>query len=102
MSSMISKEEVLVLAELARLKISDQEVEELQRDISNILQYVGQVSAVTTQIQPLDIPQLRTIMREDTFSSDSLLVGKREVLLQALPAREGDYALVRKIIHKDE
>ena len=63
---MISKEEVLNLAALARLKVSDQEVESLQKDISNILEYVGQISAVS--ISGGDTPEVplnHNILRED-------------------------------------
>ena len=46
---MISREEVLQLALLARLKLDDKEVAGLQKDISGILEYVGQISAITPQ-----------------------------------------------------
>ena len=97
---MISKEEIKNLAELARLKLTGGEVESLQKDISAILDYVGQVSAVSSDTKEIK-PPLRNVMREDTpRSADDSLAGKREALLAALPKREGDYAVVRKIIEK--
>ena len=57
---MISKEEVLQLAELARLKLQEREVESLQKDISSILDYVGQVSAV--EIAQVAVDAAPTVM----------------------------------------
>ncbi len=95
---MISREEVLNLAELARLKLTDDEVNSLQKDISNILEYVGQVSAVEAGGQK-ETPLNHNVMREDVHTE---VLGKREELLKAFPVREGDYNVVRKILQKDE
>ena len=98
---MISKEEVQKLAELARLQVSEAEVEALQKDISKILDYVGQVTADTdaAYIRPLH----RNAMRLDTpRESGDLMAEKRDAILAQLPKREGDYNVVRKIIQKDE
>ena len=96
---MISKEEVLQLAELARLKLDESEVAGLQKDISNILEYVGQVSKVEAGTTK-EVPMNNTVMREDLPAGTAL--GEREELLRAFPKREGDYNVVRKIIQKDE
>lgn len=98
---MISKEDIENLAELARLKLTDAEAKALQKDISAILDYVGQVSAVSADTKQTK-PALRNVMREDVPRADDLLGGKREALLKALPKKEGDYAVVRKIIQRDE
>lgn len=103
---MISREEVLKLAELSRLQLSETEVERLQKDISSILDYVGQVSAVSganVSKQELPSPHLRNVLREDVpYAEGALMAAKREALLKAFPVREGDYNVVRKIIQKDE
>jgi aspartyl/glutamyl-tRNA(Asn/Gln) amidotransferase C subunit len=99
---MISREEVQHLAQLARLTISESEAEALGKDISSILEYVGQVSAVSAQAEDL-LPKNRNVLREDApRGSGDAMAGKREALLDALPKREGDYNAVRKIIQKDE
>jgi aspartyl-tRNA(Asn)/glutamyl-tRNA(Gln) amidotransferase subunit C len=101
---MISKEEVLNLAGLARLKLSDEEVASLQKDISNILDYVGQVSNVSTgNIAERGKPELRNVMRADAARpAGDPLSGKEESLRAAFPKREGGFNVVRKIIQKDE
>jgi aspartyl-tRNA(Asn)/glutamyl-tRNA(Gln) amidotransferase subunit C len=95
---MISREEILNLATLARLKLTENEVVALQKDISSILDYVGQVSAVEVGGEK-ETPLNHNVMREDVPSAT---LGAREELLKAFPIREGDYNVVRKIIQKDE
>lgn len=95
---MISREDILNLAQLARLKLGEAEAESLQKDISNILDYVGQVSA-TGAAAGESSPPHRTIMREDRPEPT---LGEREVLVGAFPRQEGGYNVVRKIIQKDE
>lgn len=104
---MISKEEILNLAELARLKLSDTELESLQQDISSILEYVGQVSA--SEPAAAEAPALRNVMRGDTPRSEGDLMAGKEAALRAAfpkrapaPAGEGEFNVVRKIIQKDE
>ncbi len=100
---MISREEILNLATLARLKLTDAEVTGLQKDISNILEYVGQVSnrgdALTPGLSKASPLALRNVMRKD---EPAPVLGAREDLLGAFPKREGDYNVVRKIVQKDE
>lgn len=97
---MISKEEIRGLAVLARLKLSAEEEDALQKDISNILDYVGQVNTLSGDAA-LNYSPLRNVMREDALRAEAdPLAGKRDALLAALPAREGDHAVVRKIIDK--
>lgn len=115
---MISKEEIKNLAELARLELTEEEETGLQKDISNILEYVGQVSATAASqgdAQGLTLDQgssrlnlsraspLVNIMRADTpREAGDPMAGKEEALRAAFPKREGGYNVVRKIIQKDE
>jgi aspartyl/glutamyl-tRNA(Asn/Gln) amidotransferase C subunit len=106
---MISKEEVQGLAELARLDLSEAEVAGLQKDISNILDYVGQVSAVGVESAQDLKPILRNVMREDKPYGEggTMILARRDALIEALPKKEaaahgGFFNVVRKIIQKDE
>jgi aspartyl/glutamyl-tRNA(Asn/Gln) amidotransferase C subunit len=98
---MISLDAIRDLARLARLKLSGKEEESLQKDISSILDYVGQVSSVKTK-ESGEKPVLRNVMRADEPYAGTMVLGKRESLIKAFPKREGDYNVVRKIIQKDE
>lgn len=100
---MISKEEVYKLAELSRLEVSDAQVSELQKDISNILHYIGQVESVALDDVHTDKPLLRNVMRDDTlYNAVVSTVGKEDALRKAFPKEERGYNVVRKIIQKDE
>ncbi|MBP7770820.1 MAG: Asp-tRNA(Asn)/Glu-tRNA(Gln) amidotransferase subunit GatC [Candidatus Pacebacteria bacterium] len=98
---MISLEDIQNLARLARLKISPQEEESLQKDISNILDYVGQVSSVPMPEKKEDAGLLHNVMREDALRTDATLAGREEALVRAFPASENNYNVVRKIVQKD-
>ena len=101
---MLSREEVLNLATLARLKLGEGEVESLQKDISNILEYVGQVSAVSVKSEQ-GPTFLKNVMREDLpvgeAGAPAATLGMREELIRAFPKSENNYNVVRKIIQKD-
>ena len=45
---MISKQDIQKLAELARIEVTDSEVEHLQRDLEHILAYVAQLDRAET------------------------------------------------------
>ena len=100
---MISLEEIRNLAQLARLKMSHAEEEGLQKDISSILDYVGQVSSVPMPERKEEAGVWRNVMRGDTPRDGSdPLSGKEEALVNAFPKSEKGYNVVRKIIQKDE
>jgi aspartyl/glutamyl-tRNA(Asn/Gln) amidotransferase C subunit len=98
----ISKEEIAKLAELSRIELGDGEVEALQKDISNILDYVGQISAFPGAAGK-EVPAHHNVMRDDVpYAKDSPLLGAREDVVVAFPKQERGYNVVRKIIQKDE
>jgi aspartyl-tRNA(Asn)/glutamyl-tRNA(Gln) amidotransferase subunit C len=103
---MISKEEVQNLAALARLELGDGEVESLQKDISNILEYVGQLSSASVGGDGENIKVagiVHNVLREDVpRQAGDPMAGKEEKIKEAFPKREGEYNVVRKIIQKDE
>ncbi len=97
---MISKEEIAKLAELSRIELSDAEMESLQKDISNILDYVGQVSAVEGA-EEKEVGLNHNVMRDDVpYDEGSALKAAREDIVKAFPKSERDYNVVRKIIEK--
>jgi aspartyl-tRNA(Asn)/glutamyl-tRNA(Gln) amidotransferase subunit C len=63
----LSKEEVLKLAYLARLDLTEFEVEEFRTELSNILTYVEQLKNVDTdQLSPTNqVTGLTNVMRDD-------------------------------------
>lgn len=65
--SKLSREDVLKLAQLARLDLTDDEVGEFSTELSDILQYVEQLSAVDVKgLKPTNqVTGLTNVTRED-------------------------------------
>src|SRR6056297_1625521 len=55
-STMISKEEVQHIANLARLRLTDEEIKEMQKDLDSILDYVEKLQEVDTEGIELSLP----------------------------------------------
>lgn len=99
----MNKDEVLKLARLARINISESEAESLTHEFESILGYVSEVKSAQTQsisgsgdaVRPQDL-SVYNIFREDTPTHES---GKfSEQILSQAPSREGDYIKVKKIL----
>lgn len=65
--SKLTRDDVLKLAQLARLELTDDEVESFSTELSDILQYVEQLSAVDTKgLKPTNqVTGLTNVTRED-------------------------------------
>lgn len=100
---MISKGDIEGLAKLARLDLSESEKETLGKDVSSILNYVSQVSAIVSTHEGPILPPHHNSMRADTprLAGDPLL-GTKEAIRNQFPTIENGYNVVRKIIQKDE
>ncbi len=85
----LNREDVKTLANLARLKLSDEELTIAEKELDNILAYVDRLSSVkTTDVEPLTVPAKSDGWREDVvFSCDEVT---REFILSNFPVRRGD------------
>ena len=95
----MDKTEVLKLAKLARIEVSEKEAENLSGEFDAILGYVGEVKKVsdTKNIKKVsDTFFIRNVTRKDDVPHVSGLYTK-EILEQA-PNKEGDYIKVKKIL----
>jgi aspartyl-tRNA(Asn)/glutamyl-tRNA(Gln) amidotransferase subunit C len=95
---MISREEVLKLAELARLRLSEEEIVSLQRDLDQMLEYVRQLQQVDTEgIEPMSHSiDLKSVMRPDEVKP-SLPV---EEALKNAPERVDDFFIVPRVVDR--
>lgn len=97
---MITREEVIKLANLSRLKLSESEIERMQKDMTAILAYVDKLKSATGAISGPVMSVNRNVMREDATSraggefTDKLiaLAPKHEV------NKDGKYVKVKKIL----
>ncbi|HUB93669.1 MAG TPA: Asp-tRNA(Asn)/Glu-tRNA(Gln) amidotransferase subunit GatC [Verrucomicrobiae bacterium] len=65
----LTRDDVLHLAQLARISLSDEEVDEFSTELSSILQYVEQLSSVDVNgLKPTNqVTGLTNVMREDVI-----------------------------------
>ncbi len=92
----ISPEEVLKIANLARLKISQDEVKQYAVELSNIITLVEQMNKIDTQnvepmAHPLDVTQR---LRKDEVTE----INQREKFQSVAPNAEKGLYLVPKVI----
>lgn len=93
----ISKDDVVYLARLSNLSLTDDEVESLQGDLANILDYVGQLSSLDTEgVEPTyQVNELENIDRPDEVIDYGI---GREELLATAPEQKDNQIKVPKVI----
>ncbi|WDF83457.1 Asp-tRNA(Asn)/Glu-tRNA(Gln) amidotransferase subunit GatC [Lacticaseibacillus pabuli] len=97
---MISKEEVAHVADLARLKFTDAELQTFTGQMDEIIGMVDQLAEVDTT----DVPEttqnvlLENVMRED----EATLVTPRDELMKNVPTEKDGLIQVPAIIDKEE
>ncbi|OGL75083.1 hypothetical protein A3C96_00585 [Candidatus Uhrbacteria bacterium RIFCSPHIGHO2_02_FULL_60_10] len=86
----LSSEEISHIATLARLELTPEEREAFQRQLSSVLDYVGQLRKVdTTGVEPMSHSvELRNVLRPDEVQAAPPAV--RERLVKSFPAKDGD------------
>lgn len=96
---MLSKEDVIKIARLARLKLTDAEIEKYQKDLSSFLDYAEQLQKINTDgVEPLyQVTGLEHVVRQDQVQvSDSKLIEK---LVKASPqGQEENQYLVKNVL----
>ncbi len=95
---MITKEEVQHIAQLARIRVDEKDVEKLQQDLSEILEYFSVLQEVNvSQVEPMT----HSIALENVSRKDVALFG-RPALIQKLvdmfPAVREGFLKVKAIL----
>ena len=94
--NMIDHEHVLHIARLARLKLSEEEVERFSRQLGSILEYVEQLEkAPTDGVDPTSIMVMERESARDDVPVSSL---PREELLRNGPSVKDDHFAVPRVI----
>jgi len=93
----LTRDDILKLARLARLKLSDEEVEQFRSEISSILGYVEQLQKVDTKgLEPTyQVTGLKNVMRTDEVNDYG---ATKEDLLKNAPATEKGHFKVKRIL----
>lgn len=98
---MLTREDVSNLANLARITLSEEEKDKLQKDMESILGYVSELQKAPAfaegygEAKPED-HYLRNVMREDEGAFESGL--NTETILSQAPKRKGNYFVTKKIL----
>lgn len=92
----LSCEEVLHVAELARLSLKPEEIELFTRQLNDILAYVGKLQELPTEGVP---PLAHVIPVANAFRTDEVRDGlQQDLALENAPAREEGSFVVPRII----
>jgi aspartyl-tRNA(Asn)/glutamyl-tRNA(Gln) amidotransferase subunit C len=92
----LRKEDVLKLARLARLHLTNTEIEQFREEISAILKYVEQLQTIDTEgLEPTyQVTGLKNVMRED----EPGIMTDREEWLKNAPAIDGGHFKVKRMV----
>lgn len=93
---MISKEEVCRIAKLARLELSEKEIEKMQRDLSEILDYFDLLKSAPAPLKQ----NFGETNKASMFRSDEILprdAGLAEKIITASPDKKDGYIKVKAI-----
>jgi aspartyl-tRNA(Asn)/glutamyl-tRNA(Gln) amidotransferase subunit C len=93
---MIDEKEVMQVAELARLKLSPEEIRRFASQLSQILDYIRQLNEVdTSSVEPMSHPlDLTNVFREDAVKPS---LTAEEALANA-PEKRGGFFLVPQVL----
>ena len=94
--SRISREEVSKVAQLAKLKLNEEQIDNHATQIEKILDYINQLEKIDTDNVPCTTRAIEVInvLRSD----EKQLFNDRENILNLAPSRENDFFKVPKII----
>jgi aspartyl-tRNA(Asn)/glutamyl-tRNA(Gln) amidotransferase subunit C len=93
----LTRDDVLKLARLARLDLTDEEAEAFRKEMSAILQYVALLDAAdTTGLEPTSqVTGLKNVMREDEVRDYGV---SRDDLLRRVPHVQDGHIKVNRMI----
>ena len=95
---MISREDVEQVAALARLHLTDEELDRMEGQLSRILDAIAVLRDVdTSHVGPTaSVLPLENVMREDARSTSATI--SRDAALANAPLREGDHLRVPLVL----
>jgi aspartyl/glutamyl-tRNA(Asn/Gln) amidotransferase C subunit len=93
---MISKDEVKHIAELARLELSEKEIEKMQKDLSAILDYFNLLKKAPAPSKILQQQNLggQALRKDEAVSSHDIA----DKLISAAPDKKDNYIKVKTIL----
>ena len=94
---LIDEKITLKIASLAKLELTDQEIKEYSKDLTNILKWMEELKEVdVSNVQPVtSVTKNELYEREDNVYKNSV---EQEKLLLNAPEKVGEYFTVPKVI----
>jgi aspartyl-tRNA(Asn)/glutamyl-tRNA(Gln) amidotransferase subunit C len=93
---MLTEEEVKKVAQMARIELSDTEIEKFQKDLSSVLDYVDALKEVDTDGLEIvsSVTGLENVQREDK----AVMADYQEEIMSNAPERKDKYYKVKSIL----
>lgn len=93
----ITRDDIIRLATMSSLQLSDTEIDHMKIDIENILTYVDQLETLETEgVEPTyQVVELKNVGRADEAKPSSI---SREILLALAPDQEKNQIKVQKVL----
>lgn len=96
---MITTKEIENIANLSRIKLTEEDKKTLVKDFDAILEYVDKLKKADVSMDAEGrVGAVRNVSREDKAVSSS--DDDRKILLDEVPDREGDFVAVKKVIEQ--
>lgn len=92
----MKREDMLALADLARIELSDAEAERFGADFDGILDYVGAIKGLAAEGGEPVVGPVHNVFRNDTDPTPPDTY--TETLLAAAPKRHGRFLKVKKVL----
>jgi len=95
---MISRKEVQHIAKLARLGLTEKEIEKFQRELSKILDYIEKLKEVDiSKVAPTSHSiRVENIMRIDGSKKEKIEIGKK--LIEMAPEKKAGFLKTKSIL----
>ena len=92
----ITKEEVLHVAKLARLKLTEDETERLMTDMGSIISFADKLNELDTDGV---VPTAHALPMQNAFRADEIKESfDRDEILKNAPSTDGDGFLIPKVV----
>lgn len=97
----MKKDDVKHLATLSRVELTDAELESFTKEMSDILSYVGKVQALVADNKDTEpvVGARYNVFRKDVVTNEA--DSHTEALLAEMPAKQGRYLEVKKILQME-
>lgn len=92
----MERKDVEKLAQLARIDMSIEEMDEFLGSIGPVLEYVAQLQSVSTEKREPDAGDVYNVMREDFNPNESGMY--TDIILAEAPAMQDGYLKVKQIL----